>query len=72
MLNLNTNIKKLNLDTCLMNASGVYCRTKEELEILDKNMFTGAFISKSCTLEAREGNPKPIYWDDKYKFFGLT
>lgn len=45
-----------------MNASGVHCMTIEDLQELEKS-DTGAYITKSCTLEKREGNPSPRYVD---------
>lgn len=43
-----------------MNASGVHCMTIENLQELEKS-DAGAYITKSCTLEKREGNPSPRY-----------
>lgn len=45
-----------------MNASGVHCMTIEDLQELEKS-DAGAYITKSCTLEQREGNPSPRYVD---------
>ena len=45
-----------------MNASGVHCMTIEDLQELEKS-DAGAYITKSCTLEKREGNPSPRYVD---------
>ncbi|MGL4247479.1 MAG: dihydroorotate oxidase [Lactococcus garvieae] len=45
-----------------MNASGVHCMTIEDLQELEKS-DSGAYITKSCTLEKREGNPSPRYVD---------
>lgn len=45
-----------------MNASGVHCMTVEELNDLKKS-DAGAYITKSSTLEKREGNPSPRYVD---------
>lgn len=45
-----------------MNASGVHCMTIEDLQELEKS-DAGAYITKSCTLETREGNPSPRYVD---------
>ena len=44
----------------LYNASGVMCRSVAELEQV-RHSAAGAVISKSCTLQAREGNPEPRY-----------
>lgn len=46
----------------LMNASGVYCMSVEELEELDHKSDAGAFITKSSTPQFREGNPEPRYY----------
>lgn len=45
-----------------MNASGVHCMTIQEMDELATST-SGAFITKSCTLNAREGNPEPRYFD---------
>jgi dihydroorotate dehydrogenase (fumarate) len=50
----------LNMATPLYNASGVMCRTREELDAV-ANSEAGALITKSCTFEPREGNPEPRY-----------
>lgn len=44
----------------LYNASGVMCRTCEELDAV-AGSAAGALITKSCTLLPREGNPGPRY-----------
>lgn len=44
----------------LMNAAGVQCMTASELDNLAASS-AGAMITKSCTLESREGNPSPRY-----------
>lgn len=44
----------------LMNASGVYCLDVSELKALESSA-SGSLITKSCTLEARSGNPEPRY-----------
>lgn len=46
----------------LMNASGVHCMTTQELDEL-AHSEAGAFITKSCTINERKGNPKPRYFD---------
>lgn len=43
-----------------MNAAGVNCSTKEDLEALTSSA-SGSLVSKSCTLQPREGNPSPRY-----------
>ena len=59
-----TKIGSINLEYPIFNASGVFCKTHENLNELDNNDYCGAIISKSCTLESRKGNPPPIYWDN--------
>jgi len=63
-MSLKTKIGNICLDKCLFNASGVYCKTKDELSILNNSYSVGAILTKSCTLEPRKGNDLPIYWDD--------
>ena len=45
-----------------MNASGVHCMTTQELDEL-AHSEAGAFITKSCTINERKGNPEPRYFD---------
>ena len=45
-----------------MIASGVHCMTTTELVELEQSN-AGAFITKSCTLNERAGNPEPRYFD---------
>jgi dihydroorotate dehydrogenase (fumarate) len=44
-----------------MNASGALCVTRDELEALGKS-GTGAIVTKSMTIESRQGNPTPRYY----------
>ena len=61
---LKTKIHTRELDTCIYNASGVFCSTENELNLLcNTNTSVGAVLSKSCTLQLRSGNLKPRYWD---------
>jgi dihydroorotate dehydrogenase (fumarate) len=48
----------------LMNASGCYCTTKEELFDLYRNDYCSMVVSKSCTVKPRDGNPEPRYYDE--------
>ena len=61
-MTLATKISNLALDSCLMNASGPLCTTLEQLKKL-QNSAAGCIVSKSATLEHRNGNPEPRYWD---------
>lgn len=64
MISLETTISNKKFSNCLMNASGVKCMTLEELSNM-KNSGSGTWITKSCTLSPREGNPSPRYVDLK-------
>ena len=62
MPSLRTKIAGFSFDNCLMNAAGVACMTVEELEEV-RQSAAGSFVTKTATLEAREGNPEPRYRD---------
>ncbi|HLC79273.1 MAG TPA: dihydroorotate oxidase [archaeon] len=57
---MKTTIASLNFPSCIMNASGPRCTTFEDLKALGLSS-SGAIVTKSCTLEARGGNPEPRY-----------
>ena len=61
---LKTKIHTRELSHCIYNASGVYCCSENDLNLLNNyNVNVGAVLSKSCTLQSRVGNPEPRYWD---------
>lgn len=60
MLSLNTKYGK----NPLINASGCLCATKQMLDELYTGV-QGAIITKSATLEPRQGNPEPRYWESQ-------
>lgn len=60
MVSTKTVLGGFEFDNCLMNAAGVWCMTKEELEGV-KDSVAGTFVTKTATLEYREGNPEPRY-----------
>ena len=62
MVSTHTHLGAFSYDNCLMNAAGVYCMTREELAQVDASV-AGAFVTKTATLNAREGNPLPRYYD---------
>lgn len=62
-VNLQTILNNCVLESPIFNASGVNCTTKEELLELNKISACGAIVSKSCTLNFREGNMCPRYND---------
>ena len=61
-VDLSTTIAGVQLDSYLMNASGPKCTTWDELEVVAQSA-SAAVVTKSCTLEFREGNPEPRYSD---------
>lgn len=58
---LETQIGGRTIKNCIYNASGVNCITKDDLDQLYTCEWTGAMVSKSCTLEPRTGNQCPRY-----------
>jgi len=65
MINVSTIIAGVKLDGCVFNASGIRCETLTDLENLAKSE-SAAILTKSCTLEARKGNPIPRYANLEY------
>ncbi len=61
MIDLSTTIAGVTFPRCFMNASGALCVTRDELEALGKS-GTGAIVTKSMTIESRQGNPAPRYY----------
>ena len=61
-MTLETTFFKHTFANPFMNASGVHCMTTTELVELEQSN-AGAFITKSCTLNERAGNPEPRYFD---------
>lgn len=61
MIDLSTTIAGVTFPSCFMNASGALCVTRDELEALGKS-GTGAIVTKSMTIESRQGNPAPRYY----------
>lgn len=60
-LDLSTTVAGVRLSSPFFNASGVWCTTSKDLEQVLNSPFTGAVVTKSCTLLPRDGNPKPRY-----------
>lgn len=60
MVSTKTVLGGFEFDNCLMNAAGVWCMTKEELEEV-KDSVAGTFVTKTATLDYRAGNPEPRY-----------
>lgn len=61
-MNLSVELSGFTLQNPVFNASGPRCTTQEELESLGTSN-AGAILTKSCTLQPREGNPVPRYAD---------
>lgn len=57
-MTLKTDIGNNSFDSCMMNASGVWCSTVDELEAL-VNSKAATFVTKTATLAPREGNSLP-------------
>ena len=60
-MDLSTTISNVRFSSCLMNASGALCVTREELEALG-GCRSGAIVTKSMTPAFRQGNPEPRYY----------
>ena len=60
-MNLSTTIANVRFSSCLMNAAGALCVTREELEALGR-CRSGAIVTKSMTPAFRQGNPEPRYY----------
>lgn len=60
MTDLSTTIAGVRFPSCFMNAAGALCVTREELVALGQS-GSGAIVTKSMTVEPRQGNPEPRY-----------
>jgi dihydroorotate dehydrogenase (fumarate) len=58
---LSTTIAGVRFPSCFMNAAGALCVTREELVALGQS-GSGAIVTKSMTVEPRQGNPEPRYY----------
>lgn len=61
-MNLSSSVAGIKLDVPIFNASGPRCTTIEELNAIGES-DAGAILTKSATLEPREGNPEPRYYE---------
>jgi dihydroorotate dehydrogenase (fumarate) len=59
-MDLTVDIAGVKFPSCFMNASGALCVTEDELMALGGS-HSGAIVTKSMTLEARQGNAMPRY-----------
>ena len=62
MATTKTSIGNFDFENCFMNAAGVYCYDRNELEQVI-NSQAGTFVTKTATLQSRPGNPEPRYHD---------
>ncbi|WP_446451287.1 dihydroorotate oxidase [Tuanshanicoccus lijuaniae] len=62
MMDTTVTIAGQTFDHCLMNAAGVMCMSEEELTQVAQSSAT-TFVTKTATLEARNGNQEPRYFD---------
>lgn len=60
-VDLTTIIAGVRFSGCIMNAAGARCVTQAELEALGRSRAC-AIVTKSMTLEPRQGNPEPRYY----------
>ena len=61
MTDLSTTIAGVRFPSCFMNAAGALCVTRDELMALGQS-GSGAIVTKSMTVEPRQGNPEPRYY----------
>ena len=61
MTDLSATIAGVRFPSCFMNAAGALCVTREELVALGQS-GSGAIVTKSMTVEPRQGNPEPRYY----------
>lgn len=61
MTDVSTTIAGVKFPSCFMNAAGALCVTREELVSLGQSR-AGGIVTKSMTIEARQGNPEPRYY----------
>lgn len=58
ILNIKASLGGINTNSCIFNASGPRWTNINELVDID-NSISALVLSKSATLESREGNPSP-------------
>ena len=62
MISTATQIAGFSFDNCIMNAAGVCDYDAAEMDVL-QHSCAATLVTKSATLEPREGNPEPRYCD---------
>lgn len=58
-INIQTTVGSIEFNSCIWNAAGPRCTQPEELDILRACDYVGAVVTKTCTLNMREGNAFP-------------
>ena len=61
MTDLSATIAGVRFPNCFMNAAGALCVTRDELVALGESS-AGAIVTKSMTVDFRQGNPEPRYY----------
>lgn len=70
---LSTKLGKFDLKYCVYNASGVYCKSETHLsELYNLHSPVSLVLSKSCTINERNGNDGPRYHEDNKKKITLN
>jgi dihydroorotate dehydrogenase (fumarate) len=65
MKSLSTKISTIELPLCIMNASGCYCSTRDQINALVHSQ-SGSIVTKSGKLEPKQGNILPYLFVYKY------
>lgn len=61
-VDLSAQIANMHVNNLFLNASGIHCQTRTELDDLMHEPVSGAMVTKSMTIESRFGNPLPRYY----------
>ncbi|WP_373695349.1 dihydroorotate oxidase [Nicoliella lavandulae] len=62
-MDLSGQINGQQFEHLFLNASGVHCQSTTELDDLLNHPAVGGIVTKSATLEKRDGNPAPRYYE---------
>jgi dihydroorotate dehydrogenase (fumarate) len=57
-MNLTTSVAGHEFASCMMNASGMFCGDEAQIRMTDESK-AGTVVTKTATLEERQGNPSP-------------
>jgi dihydroorotate dehydrogenase (fumarate) len=64
MCDISTTIGNIKFETPFMNASGCWCYSHKQLEEMNASE-SGSYITKTMTMEPRDGNPEPRYYHNE-------